>query len=115
MRNLRRQRNAYVTNVRWPVPDLEHLANIRTKVRKNCILLLPFLQRSTRLLPMESASSEHQSEQPPGYMSNLIGLVIAAITIALPLYAISNFNAAQAIPSQQSSSLSLKAAKPVTR
>jgi len=58
---------------------------------------------------MESASSDHQSEQPPGYMANLIGVVIAAITLALPLYAISNFNAAQATVSQQSSSLSLSA------
>ena len=58
---------------------------------------------------MESASSEHQPEQPPGHVANLIGIVIAAITLTLPLYAISNFNAAQATASQQSSSLYLRA------
>lgn len=48
-------------------------------------------------------------------MANLIGIVIAAITITLPLYAISNFNASQANASQQSSSLSLRAAKQMAR
>lgn len=45
---------------------------------------------------MESASSEHQSEQPPGHMANLVGIVIAAITLTLPLYVVANFNDSQA-------------------
>ena len=45
---------------------------------------------------MESASSEHQSEQPPGHMANLVGVVIAAITLTLPLYVVANFNDPQA-------------------
>jgi len=54
---------------------------------------------------MESASPEHQSEQPPGYIANLIGVLIAMVTLTLPLYAISNFNTAEVTRNQESSSL----------
>ncbi len=58
---------------------------------------------------MESASPEHQSEQPPGHIANLIGFVIATMTLTLPLYAISNFNTAEITVPQPSSSLSMRA------
>jgi hypothetical protein len=54
---------------------------------------------------MESASPEHPSEQPPGHIANLIGIVIATITLTLPLYAISNFNTAEVTVPQQPSAL----------
>ncbi|MEL6779743.1 MAG: hypothetical protein AAFO06_21095 [Cyanobacteria bacterium J06597_16] len=52
---------------------------------------------------MESASPEHQSEQPPGHIANFVGIVIATMTLTLPLYAISNFNTAEATVPQQAS------------
>lgn len=54
---------------------------------------------------MESASPEHQSEQPPGHMANLIGVLIVMLTLTLPLYAVSNFNTAEVNRNQQPSSL----------
>ncbi|PZO51433.1 MAG: hypothetical protein DCF15_14900 [Phormidesmis priestleyi] len=60
---------------------------------------------------MESASPEHPSEQPPGHIANLIGILIATLTITLPLYAISNFNASQAVVPQQLPSTFMKAQK----
>ena len=58
---------------------------------------------------MESASPEHPSEPPPGHIANLIGLAIATATLTLPLYAVSNFNAAQAEVPQQSSPAFMRA------
>ncbi|MEL6159350.1 MAG: hypothetical protein AAFR18_09045 [Cyanobacteria bacterium J06627_32] len=58
---------------------------------------------------MESASPEHQSEQPPGHIANLVGVLIAMMTLTLPLYAISNFNTAQANVSQQPTQLFMRA------
>ncbi|MEM6867581.1 MAG: hypothetical protein AAF528_04290 [Cyanobacteria bacterium P01_C01_bin.121] len=58
---------------------------------------------------MESASPEHQSEQPPGHMANLVGVLIATMTLTLPLYAISNFNTAGIDAPQQPSSLFMRA------
>ena len=54
---------------------------------------------------MEPASPEHSSEQPPGHIANLVGLVITAMTLTLPLYAISNFSTAEVIVPQQPASL----------
>ncbi|MGC1306509.1 MAG: hypothetical protein WA885_04710 [Phormidesmis sp.] len=51
---------------------------------------------------MESASPEHPAEQPPGHIANFIGIVIAMMTLTLPLYAISAFDAAEAVPPQPS-------------
>ena len=58
---------------------------------------------------MESASPEHPSEPPPGHLANLVGLAIATVTLTLPLYAVSNFNAAQAEIPQQSSPAFMRA------
>lgn len=58
---------------------------------------------------MESASPEHQSEQPPGHIANLIGFAIAATTLTLPLYAISNFSAAEITVPQPSPAFSMQA------
>ncbi len=58
---------------------------------------------------MESASPERPSEPPPGHIANLVGLAIATVTLALPLYAISNFSAAQAEVPQPSSSAFMRA------
>ncbi|MGB7084724.1 MAG: hypothetical protein WBD47_04165 [Phormidesmis sp.] len=58
---------------------------------------------------MESASPERQPEQPPGHIANFVGVVIATMTMTLPLYAVSSFNAAQANVPQQSSSLFMRA------
>ncbi|MEL6351737.1 MAG: hypothetical protein AAFR58_08230 [Cyanobacteria bacterium J06627_28] len=57
---------------------------------------------------MESASPEHQPEQPPGYFANAIGVLIATMTITVPLYAISNFNMADSQSTQQPSSLFMR-------
>ncbi len=62
---------------------------------------------------MESASPEHSSEQPPGHIANLVGFVITAMTLTLPLYAISNFSTAEIILPQQPSSLSARLDKPL--
>lgn len=61
---------------------------------------------------MESASPEHSSEQPPGHIANLVGLVITAMTLTLPLYAISSFSAAEITVPQQPASLSARLDKP---
>ncbi|MEM9091966.1 MAG: hypothetical protein AAGC93_24920 [Cyanobacteria bacterium P01_F01_bin.53] len=58
---------------------------------------------------MESASPEHQPEQPPGHIANFVGIVIATMTLTLPLYAISTFSTAEATVTQQPSPLSLRA------
>lgn len=58
---------------------------------------------------MESASPEHPAEQPPGYISSFIGVVIAMLTITLPLYAISNFDTVEADVPQQPSPLFMRA------
>ncbi|MBE9063596.1 hypothetical protein [cf. Phormidesmis sp. LEGE 11477] len=58
---------------------------------------------------MESASPEHSSEQPPGHIANLIGVLITTLTLTLPLYAISNFKAIEVEIPQQSQTLSMKA------
>lgn len=58
---------------------------------------------------MQSASPEHQPEQPPGHIANCIGALIAMTTITLPLYVISNFNAAGIHAPQQSSYLFMRA------
>lgn len=58
---------------------------------------------------MESASPDRPSEPPPGHLANLIGLAIAMLTLTLPLYAVSNFNAAQAEVAQPSSSAFMRA------
>gem|GEM_PF-2591250 len=60
---------------------------------------------------MESASPEHQSEQPPGHIANLVGLVIAAMTLTLPLYAISTFSTAEMPVPPPPSSLSMRSQK----
>lgn len=61
---------------------------------------------------MESASPEHQPEQPPGHIANIVGIVIAVMTLTLPLYAISSFNTAEADPvPQQPSPLFMRAQK----
>ena len=62
---------------------------------------------------MESASPEHSSEQPPGHIANLVGLVITAMTLTLPLYAISNFSAAEIAAPQQPASLSARLDQPM--
>lgn len=102
--------NSNVTNVRPPVPNVGVLATIKlNEVRKRGRVSFickkvklcdrpatphkpPIM--STLFLRMESASPEHRSEQPPGHIANLVGIVIAMMTITLPLYAISNFNTA---------------------
>ncbi|MEL6493328.1 MAG: hypothetical protein AAFV85_18410 [Cyanobacteria bacterium J06634_6] len=58
---------------------------------------------------MESASPEHQSEQPPGHIANFVGVLIAMMTLTVPLYAISNFTTADIAVPQQSSTLLMRA------
>jgi len=58
---------------------------------------------------MESASPEQPSEQPPGHVANFVGIVIATMTLTLPLYAISNFNTAEVSAPQRSSFSFIKA------
>ncbi len=61
---------------------------------------------------MESASPEHSSEQPPGHIANIVGLVITAMTLTLPLYAISSFSPAEVSVPQPPASLSVRLDKP---
>jgi len=58
---------------------------------------------------MESASPEHPAEQPPGYIANLVGVLITTLTLALPLYAISNFKTIEIEIPQQSQAVFIKA------
>jgi ABC-type phosphate/phosphonate transport system permease subunit len=60
---------------------------------------------------MESASPEHQSENPPGHLANFIGIVIAALTLTLPLCVILNFTATEVSVPHQPASVSMKSAK----
>lgn len=60
---------------------------------------------------MESASPERQSEQPPGHIANLIGFAITITTLALPLYAISNFSAAEVTVQPPPSTYSMRVQK----
>lgn len=60
-------------------------------------------------LRMESASPEQPSEQPPGHIANFVGIVIATMTLTLPLYAVSNFNTAEVSTPQRSSVSFMKA------